>query len=76
MSKKLCELRYGGCVIAFAPDPYTLLREKCEMVLDSSVRYPELLKIYFWNGCEWLFDESIITRKEASKRILEGFPFY
>lgn len=76
MAQKLCELRYGGVVIALAPDPHTLLREKCEMVVDSSVLYPELLKIYFWDGFEWLFDESITTKKEASKRLLEGFPYY
>lgn len=76
MSIKLCELRYGGVIIAFAPDPHTLLREKCEMVLDDSVRYPEMLKIYFWDGQEWLFDESITTKKQASQRLLAGFPFY
>lgn len=76
MKKKLCELRYGGAVIAFAPNPHILLLEKCELVLASSVRYPELLKIYFWDGFEWLFDEPIITKKQASKRLLEGFPFY
>ena len=74
--KKLSELRYGGTVIAFALDPNTLLREKCEMVLDASVQYPELLKIYFEGLNEWLFDESITTKKEASKRLLAGFPYF
>ena len=74
--KKLCELRYGGTIIAFAPNPQTLLREKCEMVMDASVRYPEMLKIYFWDGLEWLFDEPITTKKEASKRLLAGFPYF
>lgn len=73
---KSSELRYGGVVIAFAPDPETLLREKCEMVLDGSVRYPELLKIYFEGVDEWLFDESITTKKQASLRLQAGFPYY
>ena len=76
MKNKLSELRYGGEIIAMASDPNSLLREKCEMVLDSAVRYPELLKIYFEGLNEWLFDEPITTRNEASQRLLAGFPFF
>lgn len=73
MKKQLSELRYGGTVIAFG-DPETLLLEKAQMILDSSVRYPELLEIYFRGSERWLFDEKM-TKKRASYILFEGFPY-
>lgn len=75
MADKLSELRYGGTVIAFAPDPDTLLREKAQMIVDGSVRYPCMLKIHF-NGVEpWIFDRDF-DRHEASVYLVEGFPYF
>lgn len=74
MAKKLSELRYGGAIIALAADPETLLLEKAQMIVDSSVRYPELLEIYFRGLERWLFDEKM-TKKRASYVLHEGFPY-
>lgn len=76
MPLKLSELRYGGVIIALSFDPNILMQEKLEMVVNTSVRYPELLKIYFEGVHEWLFDETITTKKEASRLLLAGFPYY
>lgn len=73
MKKRLSELRYGGAVIAFG-DPEMLLLEKAQMIVDSSVRYPELLEIYFRGSVKWLFDENM-TKKRASYILYEGFPY-
>ncbi len=73
MKKRLSELRYGGVVVALG-DPETLLLEKAQMIVDSSVRYPELLEIYFRGSEKWLFDEKM-TKKRASVILTEGFPY-
>lgn len=74
MKKRLSELRYGGAVIALAPDPQILFFEKCEMVVKRSVRYSELLEIYFQGLEKWIFDEKM-TKKRASCILYEGFPY-
>lgn len=71
---KKSELRYGGAVIAFGL-PEFLLCEKAEMTVDGSVRYPQLLKIYFVGEEPWLFDRDF-DRHEASIFLVEGFPYY
>jgi len=75
MKKRLYELRYGGSVIALAYDPAELFREKCELVFNRSVRYPELLEIYSEGREEWIFDEKVTTTKRASYLLYEGFPY-
>lgn len=77
MSKKrLHELRYGGTVIALAPECETLYIEKCELVFHRSVRYPELLNIYFEGKDNWIFDEKVTTTKQASDGMRYGFPLF
>ena len=77
MSKKhsLHELRYGGVVVALSEELNVLFREKCEMVYNISVQYPELLEIFFEGVTPWIFDCSVTTRKEASRFLLASFPF-
>lgn len=75
MKKRLHELRYGGTVIALAPQCETLYIEKCELVFNRSVRFPELLEIYFEGKDSWIFDEPILTTKQASVGMRYGFPF-
>lgn len=76
MKRKLSELRYGGVVVALSEEPNVLFREKCEMVYNTSVQYPELLEIFFEGVNPWIFDISITTKKEASRHLLAGFPCY
>lgn len=68
------ELRYGGAVIALGA-PELLFREKAEMIVDGSVRYPSLLKIHFAGEEPWIFDRDF-DRHEASVFLVEGFPYY
>lgn len=73
---KLSELCYGGVVLALSEDPNVLFLEKCEMVYNTAVQYPELLEIFFEGVNPWIFDIPITTQKEASRHLSAGFPFY
>lgn len=64
------ELRYFQVVLFWSKDPVELWFDKCRMIVESSVRYPEGLKIYF-NNFEWLFDY-LPTREQASRELAES----
>lgn len=66
----MCELRYFQVVLSWSKDPVELWFEKCSMIVKSSVRYPEGLKIYYDNF-EWLFDY-LPTREQASRELAES----
>ena len=66
----MCELRYFQEILSWSSDPVELWLEKCRMIVESSVRYPEGLKIYFDNF-EWLFDY-LPTRAQASRELVES----
>lgn len=65
MSRLLSELRYYGVVLAFAPDPDTLLEVKAKMTVKREVRYPQGLEIYFEGRFPWLFDVVFLDSHQA-----------
>ena len=62
----MCELRYFREILMISSDPYLLFDEKCKMIVNDSVQYPDYLQVFF-DGFPWLFDYSPTKRKAAGR---------
>lgn len=68
------ELREGDVVLMIGSPQY-LLQEKARMIMNRDVQDPKMLKVFFGDGVQYLFDQEF-NQHSASRFLSEGFPYY